>query len=60
MDQVVSETAEDKELHVILDNYCTSLIWTPPGLQAMFDVGVKIWLQPYIRPVVQTGSACWP
>ena len=23
MDQVVSETAEDKELHVILDNYCT-------------------------------------
>ena len=34
----------------------TSLIWKPPAEQATFDVGVEIWLQSYIRPVVQAGS----
>ena len=34
----------------------TSLIWKPPVEQATFDVGVEVWLQSYIRPVVQAGS----
>ena len=31
------------------------LIWTPPVEQATFNFGVEIWLQSYIRPVVQAG-----
>jgi len=26
----------------------------------MFDLGEKIWLQSYIRPVRAGGKACWP
>jgi hypothetical protein len=31
-----------------------------PVWQVMFDLGEKIWLQSYIRPVRAGGKACWP
>ena len=36
------------------------LIWTPPVEQAIIDAGVEIWLQSYIRPVVQAKKPAGP